>query len=56
MKDYISNIENYDEFLAKLEKNKHQDLIKPEYSPQTTFGMFDDGRLIGGFSLRHVIK
>ena len=38
----ISNIDNYDEFLEKLEKNKHQELIKPEYSPQTTFGIFDD--------------
>lgn len=52
----IANIENYDEFLEKLEKNKHQELIKPEYSPQTTFGVFDDDRLIGGFNLRHVIK
>lgn len=52
----ISNIENYDEFLSKLEKNKHQELIKPEYSPQTTFGIFENDRLIGGFNLRHVIK
>lgn len=52
----ISGIEDYDKFLDNLEKNKHQELIKPEYSPQTTFGVFDDGRLIGGFNLRHVIK
>jgi len=52
----ISNIVNYDDFLVMLEKNKHQELIKPEYSPQTTFGVFDNDRLIGGFNLRHVIK
>lgn len=52
----ISNIEDYDKFLEKLEKNKHQELIKPEYSPQTTFGIFENNRLIGGFNLRHVIK
>lgn len=52
----ISNIDNYDEFLNELEKNKHQELIKPEYSPQTTFGIFDNDELVGGFNLRHVIK
>ncbi|MCI8344900.1 MAG: GNAT family N-acetyltransferase [Clostridia bacterium] len=52
----ISKIINYDKFLEKLEKNKHQEFIKPEYSPQTTFGVFDKERLIGGFNLRHTIK
>ncbi len=52
----ISKIINYDMFLENLEKNKHQELIKHEYSPQTTFGVFDDGKLVGGFNLRHTIK
>jgi len=52
----ISNIENYDMFLEELEKNKHQELINSEYSPQTTFGIFDNDRLVGGFNLRHVLK
>lgn len=52
----IKNIENYDEFLKKLEINKKQELIKPEYSPQTTFGIFDNEKLVGGFNLRHVLK
>lgn len=52
----IKNIDNYEDFLLKLEKNKHQELIKAEYSPQTTFGVWDDKKLIGGFNLRHIIK
>lgn len=52
----IKNIDNYEAFLLKLEKNKHQELIKEEYSPQTTFGVWDDKKLIGGFNLRHIIK
>lgn len=52
----ISNIDNYSDFLKRLEINKHQELIKPSYSPQTTFGVFLDNRLIGGFNLRHEIK
>lgn len=52
----ISRIEDYDIFLENLKKNKHQELIKPEYSPQTTFGLFDNGKLIGGFNLRHELK
>ena len=54
--DNIGRIEDFDEFLQTLEKNKHQELIKPGYSPQTTFGVFDDGKLIGGFNLRHELK
>lgn len=52
----ISKIDSYDSFLEQLEKNKHQELIRPEYSPQTTFGVFDDNKLVGGFNLRHIIK
>ena len=52
----IKNIDNYEDFLLKLEKNKHQELIKAECSPQTTFGVWDDKKLIGGFNLRHIIK
>ncbi len=52
----IKNIDNYDEFLTKLETNKHQELINENYSPQTTFGMFEDEELIGGFNLRYVLK
>jgi len=54
--DNIGRVEAFDEFLQNLEKNKHQELIKPEYSPQITFGVFDDGKLIGGFNLRHELK
>ena len=51
----IRGIVSYDSFLEQAEKNKHQESIKPEYSPQTTFGVFDDNKLIGGFNLRHAI-
>lgn len=54
--DNISTIEDFEDFLQMLEKNKYQELIKPGYSPQTTFGVFDDGKLIGGFNLRHELK
>lgn len=54
--DNIGRIEEFDELLQELEKNKHQELIKPSYSPQTTFGVFDDGKLIAGFNLRHELK
>ena len=36
--DDIGRIEDYDAFLMKLEKWKHQERIGPNYSPQTTFG------------------
>lgn len=52
----ISDIENYNEFLDKLEKNKYQELINLEYSPQTTYGVFENNKLIGGFNLRHILK
>lgn len=52
----IREIVSYDSFLEQLEKNKHQEFVKPEYSPQTTFGVFDDNKLVGGFNLRHTIK
>ena len=54
--DNIGRIEDFDDFLQTLEKNKHQELIKPGYSPQTTFGIYDDGKLIGAFNLRHKLK
>jgi len=54
--DNIGRIKDFNEFLQNLEKNKHQELIQPGYSPQTTFGVFDDGKLIGGFNLRHELK
>ena len=54
--DDIGRIEDYDAFLMKLEKWKHQERIGPNYSPQTTFGVFDNERLIGGFVLRHKLK
>lgn len=52
----MKDADNYEEFLKKLEINKHQELINPDYSPQTTYGLFDDDKLVGGFNLRHVIK
>ena len=54
--DNIGRMENFDEFLKTLETNKHQELIKPGYSPQTTFGVFNDEKLIGAFNLRHELK
>ena len=54
--DNIGRIEDFDEFLQTLEKNKHQEYMKPGFSPKTTFGVFDDGKLIGGFNLRHELK
>ena len=54
--DNIGRVEEFDEFLQIIEKSKHQELIKSEYSPQTTFGVFNDERLIGGFNLRHELK
>ena len=54
--DNIGRMEDFDGFLQTLEKNKHQEFIKPGYSPQTTFGVFDDGKLIGGFNLKHELK
>lgn len=52
----ISKIISYDTFLENLEKNKDQELIGPEYSPQTTYGVFDDEKLVGGFNIRHILK
>lgn len=52
----IKKIENFENFLNKLEENKYQERIKPEYSPQTTFGFFINNKLVGGFNLRHVLK
>ena len=52
----IRSIEDYNLFLKKLEKWKHQEQINPNCSPQTTFGVFDDEKLVGGFVLRHTLK
>lgn len=52
----IGRIEDYDAFLKKLEMWKYQERINPNYSPQTTFGVFDDEKLVGGFVLRHTLK
>ena len=52
----IKNIDDFDEFLEKLERNKHQELISIKLSPQTTYGVFEDGKLIGGFNLRNILK
>ena len=54
--DDIGRIEDYNVFLKKLEKWKHQERIGLNYSPQTTFGVFDDEKLVGGFVLRHTLK
>lgn len=53
----ISQIDNYELFLEKLEKNKHQELINPEYSPQTTYFAFDnDNNIVGGIIIRYLLK
>ncbi|MBD5156926.1 MAG: GNAT family N-acetyltransferase [Butyrivibrio sp.] len=52
----IRSIEDYNLFLKKLGEWKHQELINPNFSPQTTFGVFDDKKLVGGFVLRHTLK
>ena len=54
--DHIGGIDDYNVFLKKLEKWKHQERINFNYSPQTTFGVFDDEKLVGGFVLRHTLK
>ena len=54
--DDIGRIEDYNVFLKKLEKWKNQERIDFNYSPQTTFGVFDDEKLVGGFVLRHTLK
>lgn len=54
--DDIGRIVDYDVFLNNLEIWKHQEMINPDYSPQTTFGMFDDEKLIGVVVLRHILK
>ena len=54
--DVIRGIEDYNLFLKKLEKWKHQELLNPNFSPQTTCGVFNDEKLVGGFVLRYTIK
>ena len=52
----INKINDFDNFLEKLERNKHQELIDIKLSPQITYGVFDDEKLIGGFNLRSILK
>lgn len=52
----IGRIVDYDVFLNGLEAWKCQDRINPNYSPQTTFGVFADEKLVGGFVLRYTLK
>ena len=53
----ISKIDDYNLFLEKLEKNKHKELIKPEYAPQTTYFAFDEEEnIVGGVNIRHELK
>lgn len=54
--DNFGRAKDFDEFLQTVEKNKHQELIKPGYSSQTSFGVFDNERLVGAFNLRHELK
>ena len=49
--DDIGKIEDYNVFLEKIEKWKHQEQININYSPQTTYGVFDDEKLVGGIGL-----
>ena len=51
--DNLSKFDNIDSFLTKLKQNKHQAFLRPGLVPQTTFGVFDGSRLVGGFNLRH---
>lgn len=52
----IRRIKDYDVFLKELETWKHQEQINPNYSPQTTFGVFADEKLVGGFVLRYTLN
>ena len=54
--DNFKKAESFDTFLITLEHGKHQEYLRPELVPQTTFGVFDDGRLVGGFNLRHMLR
>ena len=54
--EHVGKMEDYSAFLKELEKWKYQEQIPPNYSPQTTFGVFDNEKLIGGFVLRHTLK
>ena len=49
----FKNIDDFHEFLLKIETNKHQELLPDNFSSQNTYCLFDEGRLIGGFNLRH---
>lgn len=52
----FKNIDDFDEFLLKIETNKHQELLPEDFSSQNTYCLFDNGRLIGGINFRHNLK
>lgn len=54
--DNFGRMNEYEEFLKKCDDGKYQDRIKPNYSTQTVYCLFDDDELIGGLILRHEIK
>lgn len=49
----IKKANDYDLFLKELLINKYLGRINPPNIHQTTFGVFEDNKLIGGFNLRH---
>ena len=52
----IQRIQNFNDFLTDLERKKHEETVNANFSPQTMFGFFVDGKLVGGFVLRHDIS
>ena len=54
-KDVVSD--NYEEFLKRLEENKHIDEKYPNYANQTTYILVDEeGHVYGAANLRHELK
>ena len=49
----ITHSKDYDLFLKELLVNKHLGRITPPNIHQTTYGIFENDELIGGFNLRH---
>lgn len=49
----ITHASNYELFLKELIINKYIGLINVPHIKQTTFGVFQNNKLIGGFNLRH---
>ena len=54
--DNLGRMDTYEKLLIDLENNKFQERIKPEWSPQTTYGVFDNDKLVGAFNIRHKLK